>query len=241
MRNTTGRIMDAGGANVARGTEPVQMTAVRVPIGERSLNGDLGMPSKAHGIVVFAHGSGSSRHSSRNQRVARMLERRDLGTLLIDLLTPEEESIDNRTAQYRFDIPMLAQRLVTIVDWLGQLKQTAQLPIGLFGASTGGGAALMAAADRPRDVAAVVSRGGRPDLAGPSLARIVAPTLLIVGGLDAPVIQMNRDALQHMRGEVTLEIVPGATHLFEEAGTLERVAELAGDWFDRHLSPPLST
>ena len=226
---------------MARGTEPVQMTSVRVPIGERSLNGDLGMPSTAHGIVLFAHGSGSSRHSSRNQHVARMLERRDLGTLLIDLLTPQEESVDNRTAQYRFDIPMLAQRLVMIVDWLGQLNQTAQLPIGLFGASTGGGAALMAAADRPRDIAAVVSRGGRPDLAGPSLARVVAPTLLIVGGLDAPVIQMNRDAMQQMRGEVTLEIVPGATHLFEEAGTLERVAELAGDWFDRYLRPRLST
>jgi putative phosphoribosyl transferase len=233
--------MNVGGANVARGTESAQTTPVRVPIGDRSLNGDLGIPPRAHGIVLFAHGSGSSRHSSRNQHVARALERLDLATLLIDLLTPQEESIDDRTAQYRFDIPMLAQRLVTIVDWLGRLKETAPLPIGLFGASTGGGAALMAAADRPGEIAAVVSRGGRPDLAGPSLARVMAPTLLIVGGLDTPVIQMNRDAMQQMRGEVSLEIVPGATHLFEEPGTLERVAELAGDWFVRYLRPPLST
>ena len=195
------------------------------------------MPPRPHGIVLFAHGSGRSRHSSRNQHVARVLERRDLATLLIDLLTPKEESIDDRTAQYRFDIPMLARRLVTIVDWLRDRKETATLPIGLFGASTGGGAALMAAADRPREIAAVVSRGGRPDLAGPSLARVMTPTLLIVGGLDTPVIQMNRDAMKQMRGGVSLEIVPGATHLFEEPGTLERVAKLAGDWFARYLQP----
>jgi putative phosphoribosyl transferase len=222
-----------------RSTELGHTTAVRVPIGGQSLHGDLGIPPNAHGIVLFAHGSGSSRHSSRNQHVARALERRDLATLLIDLLTPLEESVDDRTAQYRFDIPMLARRLVTIVDWLGERKQTASLPIGLFGASTGGGAALMAAADRPRAIAAVVSRGGRPDLAGPSLARVMTPTLLIVGGLDTPVIEMNRDAMKRMRGEVTLEIVPGATHLFEEPGTLERVAKLAGDWFARYLQPPV--
>lgn len=226
---------------MARGTESGHTTPVRVPIGDQSLNGDLGIPPRAHGIVVFAHGSGSSRHSSRNQYVARALERRDLATLLIDLLTPEEESIDDRTAQYRFDIPMLAQRLVTIVDWLRDRKETASLPIGLFGASTGGGAALMAAADRPHEIAAVVSRGGRPDLAGPSMAKVTTPTLLIVGGLDAPVIQMNRDAMRQMGGEVTLEIVAGATHLFEEPGTLERVAELAGDWFARHLQPAPSS
>ena len=144
---------------MARGTESGHTTPVRVPIGDQSLNGDLGIPAKSHGMVLFAHGSGSSRHSSRNQFVARALERRDLATLLIDLLTPEEESIDDHTAQYRFDIPMLADRLVTIVDWLRGRKETAALPIGLFGASTGGGAALMAAADRPREIAAVVSAG----------------------------------------------------------------------------------
>jgi putative phosphoribosyl transferase len=226
---------------MARHTESGHMAAVRVPIGDQWLNGDLGMPPKAHGMVLFAHGSGSSRHSPRNQSVARVLERRDLATLLIDLLTPREEAVDDRTTQYRFDIGMLAGRLVTIVDWLRGRSETASLPIGLFGASTGGGAALVAAAERPREVAAVVSRGGRPDLAGPSLAKVTAPTLLIVGGRDAPVIQMNRDAMTQMRGKVTLEIVPGATHLFEESGALERVAQLAGDWFDRYLQPARST
>ena len=214
---------------------------VQVPIGEARLPGDLGLPAGAHGIVLFAHGSGSSRHSPRNQYVARALERRDLATLLIDLLTPEEERVDDDTAQYRFDVGMLASRLVTIVDWLGRRHETASLPIGLFGASTGGGAALMAAADRPREIAAVVSRGGRPDLAGVALAKVTTPTLLIVGGLDTPVIHMKRDAMNEMRGQVKLEIVPGATHLFEEPGTLERVAELAGNWFDRHLQPALWT
>ena len=222
---------------MARGTESGPTTPVRVPIGDQSLNGDLGLPPQSHGIVLFAHGSGSSRHSPRNHYVARALERRGLATLLIDLLTPQEEVIDDRTAQYRFDIPMLAGRLVTIVDWLRHRQETASLPVGLFGASTGGGAALMAAAARPQEIAAVVSRGGRPDLAGPSLAKVMTPTLLIVGGLDTPVIQMNRDAMKQMRGEVTLEIVPGATHLFEEPGTLERVAELAGTWFARYLQP----
>lgn len=226
---------------MARGTESGHTTPVRVPIGDQSINGDLGIPPKSHGIVLFAHGSGSSRHSPRNQHVARALERQDLATLLIDLLTPQEEVIDDRTAQYRFDIPMLAGRLVMIVDWLRRRTETASLPIGLFGASTGGGAALMAAADRPHEIAAVVSRGGRPDLAGPSLAKVTTPTLLIVGGLDTPVIQMNRDAMKQMHAVVTLEIVPGATHLFEEPGTLERVTELAGNWFARHLQPAAST
>ena len=188
--------------------------AVRVPVGDQWLQGDLGMSAEPHGVVLFAHGSGSSRHSPRNQYVARALERRDLATLLIDLLTPEEESVDDRTAQYRFDIPLLAGRLATTVDWLRRRHETAFLPIGLFGASTGGGAAL---------------------------ANVTAPTLLIVGGLDAPVIQMNRDAMRQMRAEVTLEIVPGASHLFEESGTLERVAELAGNWFSRYLQPTVST
>ena len=226
---------------MARGTEPVSTTPVRVPIGDRSLNGDLRIPPQSHGLVLFAHGSGSGRRSPRNQYVARALEHRDLATLLIDLLTPQEEAIDDRTAQYRFDLAMLARRLVTIVDWLGGRKDTAALPIGLFGASTGGGAALMAAADRPHEIAAVVSRGGRPDLAGSSLARVTTPTLLIVGGLDMPVIQMNRDAMNEIGGEVALEIVPGATHLFEEPGTLDRVADLAGHWFARYLQPAFST
>jgi dienelactone hydrolase len=215
-------------------------TSIHVPIGGQSLQGDLGMPADPHGIVLFAHGSGSSRHSPRNQYVARVLEGRGLATLLIDLLTPREEAVDDVTAELRFDIPMLAARLVTIVDWLKHGNETASLPIGLFGASTGGGAALMAAADRPNEIAAVVSRGGRPDLAGPALAKVKAPTLLIVGGLDGPVIQMNRDAMRQMRGEVSLELVPGATHLFAEPGTLERVAELAGAWFTRRLQSALS-
>ena len=220
-----------------RSDSSCETLSVHVPIKDGFLEGELACPPRAQGIVVFAHGSGSSRHSRRNQFVARTLERRELGTLLIDLLTPPEEDIDHRTAEYRFDIPMLAARLVAIIDWLRTRQDTAALPIGLFGASTGGGAALMAAADRPSDVAAVVSRGGRPDLAGRALRIVKAPTLLIVGGLDAPVIQMNRDALKQMSGEVKLEIVPGATHLFEESGTLALVADLAGEWFARHLQP----
>ena len=214
---------------------------VAVPIDGQSLAGDLGMPADPHGLVLFAHGSGSSRHSRRNQYVARLLEQRHLGTLLIDRLTRQEEIVDDRTAEYRFDIPMLAGRLVTMVDWLRHRTDTAALPIGLFGASTGGGAALIAAADRPHQIAAVVSRGGRPDLAGPALARVACPTLLIVGGFDTPVIAMNRDAMKQMRAPVALEIVPGATHLFEESGALERVADLAGAWFARHLQPHLAT
>lgn len=205
--------------------------SVRVPIGREFLDGDLSIPPGASGLVLFAHGSGSSRHSPRNQFVARVLEQRGLATMLIDLLTPAEERVDDRTAEYRFDLPMLARRLVQIVDWLKEQPQTASLPVSLFGASTGGGAALMAAAVRGERIASVVSRGGRPDLAGDALPQVKAPTLLIVGGLDTPVIQMNRDAMQLMTGEVRLEIVPGATHLFEEPGTLERVADLAGQWF----------
>ncbi len=222
-----------------------QSAAAQIPVAVQvdllSLSGDLGMPHDPLGIVLFAHGSGSSRHSPRNQFVARMLERRKLATLLIDLLTPEEEVVDHRTAEYRFDIPMLAWRLVMIVDWLRKRTDTAALPIGLFGASTGCGAALIAAIDRTREIAAVVSRGGRPDLAGAALAKVTTPTLLIVGGFDLSVIQMNRDAMKLMPRKATLEIVPGATHLFEEPGTLERVAELAGGWFERHFEPAVAT
>ena len=221
-------------------THSTTTTPVAVPIRGQWLPGDLSMPEEALGIVLFAHGSGSSRHSPRNQYVARTLERHRLATLLIDLLTPDEEAIDERTAKYRFDIPMLAERLVAIVDWLRGRKGTTTLPIGLFGASTGGGAALIAAAERPGAIAAVVSRGGRPDLADGALRRVTTPTLLIVGGFDAPVIEMNRDAMRQMRGEVKLEIVPGATHLFEEPGTLERVADLASTWFTQHLKAPVA-
>ena len=217
------------------GRAGTRQMAIRVPIAGQLLDGDLGVPADPHGLVVFAHGSGSSRHSPRNQLVARALERRDLATVLIDLLTEQEGAIDERTAEFRFDIPLLASRLIAIVEWLGRLTGTAALPIGLFGASTGGGASLIAAADRPRVIAAVVSRGGRPDLAGAALPRVIAPTLLIVGGWDTAVIQMNRDAIRQMRAEVKLEIVPGASHLFEEPGALDRVAALAGDWFTRYL------
>ena len=213
-----------------------RVEAVQVPIDDRWLHGDLGMVPQPRGVVLFAHGSGSSRHSSRNQHVARALERRGLATLLIDLLTPEEEAVDDLTSEYRFDLPLLARRLVTIVDWLRQREATGSLAIGLFGASTGGGAALMAAAERPREIAAVVSRGGRPDLAGAALKKVIAPTLLVVGGRDTQVIQMNREAMKEMQGTVRMEIVPGATHLFEEPGALDRVADLAGDWFAQCLS-----
>jgi len=209
--------------------------SVYVPAGGARLAGELTIPPDARGLVLFAHGSGSSRFSRRNQFVARVLERRNLATLLIDLLTPEEDTLDQRTSHLRFDIPLLASRLVAIVDWVKHKAETFALPVGVFGASTGGGAALRAAADKPEDIVAVVSRGGRPDLAGGALPDVKAPTLLIVGGEDRPVIAMNRDAMPRMRGEVKLEIIPGATHLFEEPGALEKVADFAADWFTGHL------
>lgn len=208
---------------------------VRVDAGGVTLEGNLLIPERATGIVLFAHGSGSSRFSSRNRYVAQVLRDGGLGTLLIDLLTPDEELIDNRTAHLRFDIPMLAERLVGTTRWLGAQRETKALGVGLFGASTGGGAALVAAAEIPERIKAVVSRGGRPDLAGDALPRVKAPTLLIVGGLDTPVIRMNQDAYDQMTAQRRIEIVPGATHLFEEPGTLEKVAELARDWFLRSL------
>jgi dienelactone hydrolase len=208
---------------------------MQIPAGGQSLWGDLTLPPDATAIVLFAHGSGSGRHSPRNQFVAEKLNQAGLATLLADLLTVDEERVDVHTAEFRFDIPLLASRLVAIVDWLRLMPDTAPMRIGLFGASTGAGAALVAAAERPNEVRAVVSRGGRPDLAGPSLLRVVAPTLLIVGGLDAPVLEMNRDAMARMPGEVQLQVVDGATHLFEEPGALEQVASLAADWFGRRL------
>jgi putative phosphoribosyl transferase len=185
--------------------------------------------------VLFAHGSGSSRHSARNQFVARRLQESALATLLIDLLTNQEEAVDAVTRHVRFDIELLATRLNAAIAWLGQRSETSALPVGLFGASTGGGAALVAAARNPNRVHAVVSRGGRPDLAGDALPLVRAPTLLIVGGDDMPVITLNERAMASMRAEVRLEIVPGASHLFEEPGTLEQVAELAINWFASHL------
>jgi putative phosphoribosyl transferase len=209
---------------------------VSIDAGGVTLEGNLIVPSGATGVVLFAHGSGSSRFSSRNRYVAEVLRNQGgLATLLIDLLTAEEELVDTRTAHLRFDIELLAVRLVAATEWLA--RNYADLKVGLFGASTGGGAALVAAAHIPDRIGAVVSRGGRPDLAGAALPHVKAPTLLIVGGDDAPVIQMNKDAYDQMTCIKRLEIIPGASHLFEEPGTLERVAKLATAWFKMYLAP----
>jgi dienelactone hydrolase len=209
--------------------------------GNVELSGDLTLPEGAESLVVFAHGSGSSRFSSRNRYVASVLVQAGLGTLLMDLLTASEEQEDERTGRLRFDIPMLAQRVVETMDWLDGNTRLAGLRLGCFGASTGAAAALIAAAERPALVRAVVSRGGRPDLAARSLSAVRAPTLLIVGGADSVVIKLNEDAYRQLRCEKRLEIVRGATHLFEEPGALERAALLARDWFAEHLSAPLGT
>jgi len=216
----------------------IEKRLVRVPVGRVALEGNLNLPEQASGVVLFAHGSGSSRHSPRNRHVASILNEANLATLLIDLLTREEEAVDARTAHLRFDIGLLAERLIAATDWLTQYPDTLHLRVGYFGASTGAAAALVAAAARPDVVDAVVSRGGRPDLAGPVLARVRAPTLLIVGGLDFEVIELNRAAFEQLRCEKQLVIVPGATHLFEEPGTLDEVARFARDWFVRYLMPP---
>jgi len=208
---------------------------VRVDADGVTLEGNLLIPNGATGVVLFAHGSGSSRFSSRNRFVAGELRDGGMATLLIDLLTAEEERVDMRTAQLRFDIALLARRLAGASEWLANDERTSDMRVGLFGASTGGGAALVAAAQRPDRIAAVVSRGGRPDLAGDALPDVKAPTLLIVGGDDVPVIAMNREAYDRMTCERKIEIVPGASHLFEEPGTLEAVARLARDWFAGHL------
>jgi putative phosphoribosyl transferase len=213
------------------------MTEVQIPAGRAVLSGNLTIPENAVALVLFAHGSGSSRHSPRNQFVARTLNRPGLGTLLFDLLTPEEEALDINTPEHRFNIGLLAERLVHATKWARQEDQIRDFRIGYFGSSTGGAAALVAAAELPQDVGAVVSRGGRPDLAGDALPKVQAPTLLIVGGNDDIVIELNETARDQMRSEVELEIIPGATHLFEEPGALEQVAKLASDWFLLHLSP----
>lgn len=215
-------------------TQTFSETAVKIP--PVGLSGDLVLPARATGVVLFAHGSGSSRHSPRNRYVASVLHESGLGTLLLDLLTEAEEHVDLRRAHLRFDIGLLAGRVGDATQWLKNEPQTRSLPFGYFGASTGAGAALVAAAARPDLVQAVVSRGGRPDLAGTALLRVQAPTLLIVGGEDDQVIRMNRQALAQMICEKELSIVPGATHLFEEPGALEEVANLAALWFMDHLS-----
>jgi putative phosphoribosyl transferase len=211
------------------------MSDVQIPAEHAVLSGTLTIPENAVALVLFAHGSGSSRHSPRNQFVARTLNRARLGTLLFDLLTPEEEALDIHTREHRFNIGLLAERLVHATNWATQQDQIRDVRIGYFGSSTGGAAALVAAADLPQDVGAVVSRGGRPDLAGDALPKVQAPTLLIVGGNDDIVIELNEMAREQMRCEVKLEIIPGATHLFEEPGALEKVAKLASDWFSLHL------
>ena len=215
--------------------QPPKDQPVQLPVDDAILEGNLVIPDGAKGIVVFAHGSGSSRHSPRNRRVAQTLREAGHATLLMDLLTPEEESLDMRTAELRFDIDLLARRVVGATRWLKQNPETRSLRVGYFGSSTGGGAALVAAAEVPEWVAAVVSRGGRPDLAGPALPHVQAPTLLLVGALDEPVIGMNQRAMEQMEAETKLEIIPGATHLFEEPGTLDKVAALAAGWFTRYL------
>ena len=208
---------------------------VRISAGSVMLSGELQVPNEATGIVLFAHGSGSSRFSPRNQYVARVIREAGVGTLLFDLLTREEEAIDTLTRRVRFDISLLARRLVDVTNWLARHPETSQFRPGYFGSSTGGGAALVAAAALGEKVGAVVSRGGRPDLAGDALPLVKAPTLLVVGGRDYQVIEMNREALTQLRCEKNLEIVPGATHLFEEPGTLAQVAHLAADWFRKYL------
>jgi dienelactone hydrolase len=213
----------------------LQRRHVTVPAGGARLEGDLTVPREPIGTVVFAHGSGSGRFSPRNQYVATELVRSGLAALLMDLLTPREEAIDRRTAHLRFDIRLLSERVTAAIDWLASDAEVGSLPVGGFGASTGAAAALVAAADRPRKVRAVVSRGGRPDLAGEALRRVTAPTLLIVGSRDPDVLRLNQQAQRLLAGESRLEIVPGATHLFEEGGALEQVAALARDWFVCHL------
>jgi dienelactone hydrolase len=211
--------------------------AVVVPAGAVRLDGDLAVPPRARGVVLFAHGSGSGRHSPRNRSVAAALNAAGYGTLLLDLLTRDEERVDQRTREHRFDIPLLGERLTAAADMLAGLPGTGERPLATFGASTGAAAALLTAADRPDVVAAVVSRGGRPDLAGAALDRVRAPTLLIVGGADPQVLRLNREAAARLPAEREVAVVPGATHLFEEPGALDRVVELTVAWLDRWVAP----
>lgn len=216
--------------------QAIEHLPVSVKVGRVALEGYLSVPSQASGVVLFAHGSGSSRHSPRNRYVADILNEGSLATLLIDLLNADEQEVDIQTAQLRFDIPLLANRLVAITQWLREQPQVARLKIGYFGASTGAGAALVAAAELPRLTYAVVSRGGRPDLAGDALELVEAPTLAIVGGNDPVVLDLNRKALARMHCVKALHVIPGASHLFEEPGALEEVAKLARAWFVEELT-----
>jgi dienelactone hydrolase len=209
---------------------------VKVAAGRITLEGELSIPPHPRAVVLFAHGSGSSRFSARNKRVAEQLRERGFATLLMDLLTPDEEALDAHTGEYRFDIGRLAERLVGATEWLGAEPVTTKLPVAIFGASTGGGAALVAAAEIPEQIAAVVSRGGRPDLAGEALASVQAPTLLIVGGNDEAVLELNREALAQLRTTTRLEVIPEATHLFEEPGALDEVARHAAAWIDTYAA-----
>jgi putative phosphoribosyl transferase len=210
--------------------------AVEVRAGDAVVEADLRLPEDARAVIVFAHGSGSSRHSPRNQHVARRLEGRGFGTMLVDLLTRDEEAIDARAGRLRFDIPLLAERLVAAVVWLDD-RASRTAAVGYFGASTGAAAALVASAQQGDRIGAIVSRGGRPDLAADALPAVLAPTLLIVGSLDETVVLLNQQAYDRMLCERRMVVVPGATHLFEEPGALDQVADLAADWFDRHLAP----
>ncbi|HYN06922.1 MAG TPA: dienelactone hydrolase family protein [Vicinamibacterales bacterium] len=207
----------------------------RIPIGDETLTGELSVPESAQGVVLFTQGSDASRLSPRNRYIAGMLAKRGLATVLIDLLTPKEQVVDRETVRYRFDIPLLADRVIRVIEWLRERPEAAALPVGLFGTGTGGSAALLVAAERASFVAAVVSRAGRPDLVGPPLTDVTAPTLLLVGGRDIIVARINREALVWMRGVVSLSVIPEATHLFSEPGALEEVASRTADWFVRHL------
>ena len=222
---------------MSTGIQYADMTSWSIHIGidDAKLAGDLVVPSHAVGVVLFVHGSGSSRHSPRNRQVAEALGRAGLATLLFDLLTLREEARDIQTGEFRFNIPLLASRVRAVTQWLSNDGDTRSLPVGYFGASTGAAAALVAAAMAPSEVRAVVSRGGRPDLAGEALAKVTAPTLLIVGGADTPVIDLNEQAMVCLNCTKALRIVKGATHLFEEPGALEQVAHLARDWFAKYL------
>lgn len=210
---------------------------IKIPINKIFLEGILDIPDEARKLILFAHGSGSSRFSPRNQFVARVLREKGLGTLLFDLLTKKEEEVDELTGEYRFDIKLLAERLVKVTDWLREDKDLKDLKIGYFGASTGAAAALLAAAEKPTDIFAIVSRGGRPDLAEEKLDKVLVPTLLIVGGNDFGVIELNQKALENIKAEKELKLVSGATHLFEEPGALEEVAKLSAEWFLEHVAP----
>lgn len=225
--------------NAAPKSFPVQ--EVRIPIEGGFLEGELAMPAKGVGMVLFAHGSGSSRHSPRNQYVARIIREAGVGTLLFDLLTASEETEDEITRAHRFNIQLLADRLVAATEWLVTQPNLRHLNVGYFGSSTGGGAALVAAACLGPKIGAVVSRGGRPDLAGAALPRVTSPTLLIVGGHDHVVLDLNNEALAKLKCEKELQIIPGATHLFDEPGTLERVAAIAADWFAYHLDKKMES